>query len=647
MDIIKLGIQNFLTIGEAKLDLQNKGLVLVQGQNLDDPSADSNGSGKSTIPDALLWCLYGETTRGVRGDSVVNLKKKKDCFVKTILKDEETYYIVERYRKHKSGKNALMLYKTDSLSAPAIDCTLGTDKLTQELLNSVLGCSKEVFQAAIVSGQEAMVDLPAMTDKQLKMLVEESAGINLLQSAYDVARKRYNDAKLKVKTVSDLLDSKNESLIDQVERCESLVEKADDWDFNQGKKINENTKECTSIEGEIMTLETKIKNSGRGKIAKELSECEKAIAGYNDEEDKLKSLRENTSKAQSDLKIATSKMSDLVRNINTIKTDIENIEEVVGTPCGECGKVYSESDLSHAISAKKESLKKCAIEAKDFKNTVGRYKSAFDKAFKQAADFESSMISISDVVARQSDLQSQMNGFKSMEAELLSKKSSLKKIFDEGKEISKEKNPYLDLCEIEDARKDQLEKEISKAEKRLKDAEAEFELISDAVEVFGPTGVRAHILDNVTPYLNERTAHYLGSMSDGNIEAIWSTLTKTAKGEIREKFNIEVINKNGANSFAGLSGGEKRKVRIATSMALQDMVASRARKPINFYVADEVDHALDESGLERLMGILDEKARERGTVLVISHNELSDWIREQVTVTKSGGISTVDGVLNA
>jgi len=168
-------------------------------------------------------------------------------------------------------------------------------------------------------------------------------------------------------------------------------------------------------------------------------------------------------------------------------------------------------------------------------------------------------------------------------------------------------------------------------------------MLEDAVKVFGPAGVRAHVLDTVTPYLNERTQEYLGALADGNIHAEWSTLGKTAKGELREKFNIDVMNDKGAESFAGLSGGEKRKVRLATAMALQDMVASRATKPINIFIADEVDHALDESGLERLMGVLERKARERGTVLVISHNSLSDWIDNVITVTKSGGLATAAG----
>jgi len=168
-------------------------------------------------------------------------------------------------------------------------------------------------------------------------------------------------------------------------------------------------------------------------------------------------------------------------------------------------------------------------------------------------------------------------------------------------------------------------------------------LAKAAQQVFSPSGVRAHILDTVTPFLNDRTSDYLSQLTDGNINAVWDTLDTTKKGEIREKFHIQVSSLTGAQEFGGLSGGEKRKVRLACAMALQDMVASRASKPIGLFIADEIDHALDESGLERLMGLLDLKAKDRGTVLTISHNSLSDWIRQTVTVTKQDGLSTMSG----
>jgi DNA repair exonuclease SbcCD ATPase subunit len=122
---------------------------------------------------------------------------------------------------------------------------------------------------------------------------------------------------------------------------------------------------------------------------------------------------------------------------------------------------------------------------------------------------------------------------------------------------------------------------------------------------------------------------------------VWSTIALTAKGELREKFSIDVVSATGGETFKSLSGGEKRKVRLATAMALQDLVASRASKPIRLFMADEIDQALDEAGLERLMFLLEEKSHDKGTVLVISHTDLRDWIRNSITITKENGQATV------
>lgn len=128
---------------------------------------------------------------------------------------------------------------------------------------------------------------------------------------------------------------------------------------------------------------------------------------------------------------------------------------------------------------------------------------------------------------------------------------------------------------------------------------------------------------------------------DGNITAEWSTMDVTKKGEYRDKFNISVQKKGSSKSFQTLSGGEKRKVRIACSLALQDLVSNRASKNIDLFIGDEIDDALDTAGLERLMGILESKARERGTVLIISHKEMKSWFRETITLEVKEGRSYV------
>ncbi|MCV4633244.1 hypothetical protein OFB83_32095, partial [Escherichia coli] len=60
----------------------------------------------------------------------------------------------------------------------------------QERIGGILGCSMEVFLAAVCLAQERMPDLPALTDRHLKALIEEAAGLGMLETAYARARER-------------------------------------------------------------------------------------------------------------------------------------------------------------------------------------------------------------------------------------------------------------------------------------------------------------------------------------------------------------------------------------------------------------------------------------------------------------------------
>jgi DNA repair exonuclease SbcCD ATPase subunit len=129
-----LRIQNFLTIGDATVQLKDKGLHLIQGENEDNTSAKSNGAGKSSIVDAISWVLFGVTARGTKGDKVVHNVRKKDCFVELRVEHGESTYIVERYRKHATHKNQLRLYCDATPASSSVDMTKGTDAETQKLV---------------------------------------------------------------------------------------------------------------------------------------------------------------------------------------------------------------------------------------------------------------------------------------------------------------------------------------------------------------------------------------------------------------------------------------------------------------------------------------------------------------------------------
>lgn len=644
----KLFINNFLVIGDAEVDLHNCGLTLIEGRNEDDESANSNGAGKSSLVDALCWCLYGVTGRGVSGDAVINKKAKKECVVGVEVWTEglNCYYIERGRKSSRIGNNLIVQHIIVDGNDVGSGCELTKTTVadTQAVVNDLLGCSYEIFTSSIYAVQEKMPDLPALTDKNLKTLIEEAAGIDKLQRASEIAHAKYQDCvRLTTET-----QGKIENLTSELSNNKKLL---DDVVYERETHIRNATLERAQQLRYKDLLESELRKASAlpveavEAIEKKKAEIQAKIDEYSFIEAKGAEKQRLAMSAQSHCVMTKKEIEKEKEKIADLNKEINNLEAKIGTHCSECGKVYQAEDLETAKKAIETQIanktKEVLKQIEDFKNQVAEAK----VLAKDAEDFKKSVPSVTKLMSAMNELNERLKKNQDVQFQIDTQKrelQNLKKTIEATEEVTvKGETPYNKTIKT-------LEESIAKLEKDKKERESEHEKyaeqqkIAEAVdELYSRKGIRAHILDTVTPFLNERTAFYLNTLSDGEITATWQTLTKTAKGDFKEKFSIDVQSVKGANCFAGLSGGEKRKVRVATSMALQDLVASRAKKPIDLYIADEVDHALDASGLERMMSILEEKAKQFGTALVISHNSLRDWIDNSIVVTKRDGISTV------
>lgn len=641
MKISKLAVSNFLAIGSATISFKDRGLCLIQGVNEDDTSANSNGAGKSSLVDALSWCLYGETARGVGADDVINNKVGKDCVVTVEIEDGAERYEIARHRKHKVGKNGLVLRRTEP--APTIDLTKGTDKLTQIEVEKLIGCSHEVFVGAIYAGQEKMPDLPAMTDKALKLLVEEASGVTLLAQAYEESRRRAAETKSELEQARIRLQAFENDVARGRVRFDNAKADMVAFTTNQKGMIDSQTLTATALSLEWRAAKAALHVlPDSTKITAEIAAVDASIAGLAHEQKQLAALEAKVVATEKDLDKKRTYRSFAVDERTKYEAELAAADHQIGCPCSTCARPLTAEEIKPLKDGITDSIDAMRDKIEKIDALLDIAQKTLESAVSARNAFKATMHDVTALNAQRASLSDQLSKIEHQLHAEQRARTNLAVAAKELKRLREETNPYAKIVTALAAEITNIEtNDIAPLQLRIKELEASAEVDKLVTQVFSPAGVRAHILDEVTPFLNSQTAKYLGVLSDGNILATWTTLVRTAKGELREKFSIEVTKTGASETFQGLSGGEKRKVRVATALALQDLVARRVSKPIELFIADEIDQALDDAGLERLTMVLEEKAAERGSVFVISHNALSDWIPQTVTMTMKGGISTL------
>lgn len=644
MKILDLVLQNFLTVGEARIQLDNRGLVLIQGENEDDSSALSNGSGKSSIVDGLCWTLFGVTARGVTGDAVVNRTAKKNTMTKVYIQDEGDVYSIQRFRKHSAYKNSLLVDKVDApFGRSLVSMTKGTDKETQEVVGTIIGCSYEVFTSSIYAGQERMPDLPAMTDKFLKVLIEEAAGVSVLEEAHNIAKTRLNVEKHKLNELMSELTANNSRLNLTKDHLENEQTKQKEFDETKRDRVKAKLAEVLPQQSQIKLYNERKARIDESALLGRKEQLQELIKHANEINTKAQHAKDEWRQAQWNQQTIQKDYDSKAREVRQYVAEIKSIDSLVGSDCKECGKSICGHDVEDARKAKRAKAESVANEAKLFKAKLDTNLSTLEKLEATAKEANASIVNVVELTEELRNIDAILNSLSATNERIKTHEANIADIKKQANAMFVEENPFNESAVRLTEQLENLKTGSAKLEVDVESATQSVSLHTAAVGVYGAGGVRAHILDTVTPFLNERTREYLGALADGNIHATWTTLSKTAKGELKEKFSIAVTNDTGSDSFAGLSGGEKRKVRLATALALQDLVSSRATKPIELFIGDEIDDALDSAGIERLMAVLERKARERGTVLVISHNELRDYIDLCITVHKKDGQSKVSG----
>ena len=149
LKIKNISVKNFMSVGNVTqaVHFDNHGLTLVLGNNIDlGGDGSRNGTGKTTIVNALSFALFGNALYNIKKDNLINKTNNKQMLVTVEFEKDGMEYRIERGRKPNVFK--YMVNNIDS-SDDITDEMQGEGKLSQHAIEKVLGMSHTMFKHVV------------------------------------------------------------------------------------------------------------------------------------------------------------------------------------------------------------------------------------------------------------------------------------------------------------------------------------------------------------------------------------------------------------------------------------------------------------------------------------------------------------------
>ena len=283
------------------VNLDRGGLVLVLGNNLDlGGDGSRNGTGKTTIINALSYALYGNALTNIKRDNLINKINGKNMLVSLEFTKGTTTYKIERGRR----PNVMKLFVNDTEEIEGtVDEAQGENRNTQKKIDEIIGMSHTMFKhiCALNTYTEPFL---AMKANDQRDFIEELLGITQLSTKAEILKEnnravkdQIKEEEYKIRSIKDSNKRIQSSIDDAIGRSKLWVNK------HEGKKeqLTEALTELTKID-----IDTEIKSHA-------------LLVDYNDKKSKLDEARRWMNSIESDSAKQQKAIDKLVKEITMLQ----------------------------------------------------------------------------------------------------------------------------------------------------------------------------------------------------------------------------------------------------------------------------------------------------------------------------------------
>lgn len=614
----KINIQNFLSIGEASIDFSNNGYTLVKGfNNNKDDLATSNGSGKSSLFEAICWCLTGETIRGIKSD-ISNINTDDGAYVELDLEVSSDTWKIIRTKDHKLYKTNLKLIKNNQdISGKGIrDSSKILNEFLPDLTSSLIGSViilgqglPQRFSNNTPSGRKDVLEKLSKSDFMIEDLKNRIAK---RKSFLSKELRKYEDLVLENESKLSILKSRvlqEENSLKNLKDKKSIEEEIENLSNslelfnNQLNKLKENREsKCNIIQ------DLRIKYSS---LIKKKSEISLKISN-----EKLKEISKEDSWKSSSLEDLNKNAAFIKAKIDSIKKEIKKIDSIKDV-CPTCGQKI--------VGINKPSTKELELDLnnflqdyskleKDINNVINIYNNNIininknynrklkDSLFRLEEELNSVTNSGNDLKNEISDLDKKI---KELETNLKTTNDSVINLKIELNSLEVTKKSLIDNIEIGKKSIDEINEKIMYNKKEKELFESKLDIINK-FNTFISRDFRGYLLNSVIYFINKKAKEYS--------KCIFNT----------EKINFSINGNNIEISYCdkqyeNLSGGERQKVDLIIQFSIRDMLCKFLNFSCNILIVDEIFDNLDSIGCQKVINLISTELHDISNIFVVTH----------------------------